>query len=149
MTSKTDTIWWRWLVVVVIGVMLFGIGMVLAPGLIRQFFSVLLYASPSHTASFGADAVAYVSLVHAVLGAVMFGWGVALLLALLGPFRQGMRVGWQIVAVSVAAWFVPDSLYSLWSGFWQNALMNLGFLILFAIPLAATYRSFHEPGSGG
>ncbi|MCX5882965.1 MAG: hypothetical protein NTU74_14525 [Deltaproteobacteria bacterium] len=39
-------IWFRWLFVVVIGVMLFGISMVLTPGLIRAFFSLLVYSSP-------------------------------------------------------------------------------------------------------
>jgi hypothetical protein len=137
--------WWRWLIAVTIGVMVFGLSMVLAPGLIRQVFSLLVYSSPNHIATFGAGAVAYVSLVHAILGAVMFGWGTALLYVVLGPFRRGSREGWQIIAVSVAAWFIPDTAFSLWSGFWQNALLNLAFAVLLAVPLAATYRVFHEP----
>lgn len=85
--------WWYWLVVMTVGVMLFGIGMVLAPDLTHQGFSLLVYASPDHISAFGKDAVRYISLVHAVLGAVMFGWGVALLFIVLGPFRRGLLEG--------------------------------------------------------
>ena len=105
---------------------------------------MLVYSDADRIAAFGPEAVAYIALVHAVLGAVMFGWGVALLLIVRGLFARGAIEGWQIVAVSVAAWFVPDTAFSLWSGFWQNALLNVVFIILFAVPLAATYRAFHD-----
>lgn len=139
-----STFWLRWLLAVTLGVMVFGLVLVLAPSLTRQGFSLLVYADTERIATFGADAVAYIALVHAVLGGVMFGWGVALLFVVRGLFARGASEGWQIVAVSVAAWFVPDTAFSLWSGFWQNALLNATFIILFAVPLAATYRVFHE-----
>ncbi len=142
-SEQPSLFWFRWLVAVTIGLMVFGLGMILAPGLARKGFGLLVYASADHIATFGAQAVAYISLVHAVLGAVMFGWGVALLFVVSGPFRRGSREGWQIVAVSVAAWFIPDTAFSLWSGFWQNAVLNLVFVVSFAVPLAATYRVFN------
>jgi hypothetical protein len=141
--SEPETFWQRWLIVVTIGVMLFGLVMVLAPNLTQQGFSLMLYPSPDRIADFGGDAIAYIQLVHAVLGAVMFGWGAALLFVVLGPLRRAPREGWQIIAVSVVAWFVPDTAFSLWSGFWQNAVLNFTFAILFAVPLAATYRRIH------
>ena len=49
-----------------------------------------------------------------------------------------------MVAVSVGAWFVPDTACSLLSGFWQNGILNICFLVLFAIPLAATRRNFRS-----
>jgi hypothetical protein len=36
---------------------------------------------------------------------------------------------------SALAWFIPDTSYSLISGFWQNAVLNLAFAMLFALPL--------------
>jgi hypothetical protein len=53
----------------------------------------------------------------------------------LGPLRQGDRSAWRIFVVSLLAWFVTDTLFSLWSGFWQNALLNGVFALLFAPPL--------------
>jgi len=130
---------------VTIGVMVFGLLLILAPGFAREGFSLLLYSDTRHIAAFGAEAEEYIVLVHAVLGAVMFGWGLAMLLIVRGLFARGAPEGWQIIAVSVAAWFIPDTTFSVWSGFWQNAVLNLAFFLLFVAPLAATYRAFHEP----
>lgn len=44
---------------------------------------------------------------------------------------------WQIIVLSVIAWFIPES------GRWQNGVLNLMIVILLAVPLAATYRVFH------
>ena len=41
------------------------------------------------------------------------------------------------------AWFIPDTAFSMYSGFWQNAALNPVFVVMFAIPLAATYKVFH------
>ena len=128
----------RWLLVVSAGVVVFGLLLVLAPSLTRQGFSLLVYASQNQIDSFGAEQVRYVSLAHAVIGGVMIGWGVALFYVTNALLASGNPVGWNIIALSVVAWFVPDTSYSLISGFWQNAVLNTGFLTLFAIPLWAT-----------
>lgn len=142
---KVPVFWFRWLLVVIVGVMLFGISMILSPELILQFFSLLVYAAADGIErQFGTAAVAYITLIHGVLGAVMLGWAVSLLLVLLGPFQRGIREGWVILSVSVTVWFVPDTLFSLWTGFWQNAVLNLVFALLFAIPLVATHGLFKK-----
>lgn len=135
--------WSSWLLAVCLGVVAFGLFLVVAPGTTREAFALLVYGDTRRIATFGAEANAYIALLHAVLGGVMVGWGIALFLAVRGPFARGQRVGWQIVAVSVIAWFVPDTAFSVWSGFWPNAALNLAFLGLFAMPLVATYRTFH------
>jgi len=68
----------------------------------------------------------------------MVGWGAALVYVTRTLLSKGMRIGWNLVALSVAAWFVPDTIYSVWSGFWQNAVLNAAFLALFVLPLWAT-----------
>lgn len=132
-------IWWLWLVVVSGGVVVGGLVMVVAPGLTRRLFSLLVFASPETIDGFGALPARYVVLAHGVLGAVMVGWGAALLLVLFGSFRRGAREAWLTVAISLAGWFVPDTALSLAIGFWQNAVLNVVVAILFAVPLAATY----------
>jgi hypothetical protein len=139
-TQSNFNFWQRWLVIVSAGVMLYGISMVLAPDLLRQFFSLLAYGSPSTISSFGAEAAHYIALAHAVMGSVMFGWGAMMMFNLFNQFRPGNQPAWLTIAIPLAAWFIPDTLFSLWSGFWQNAALNLAFAILFAIPLAATLR---------
>ena len=140
--------WLRWLLAATVGVMVFGTALVVARVPARLGFSWLVYADPGRIGEFGAAAVAYIELLHAVLGAVMLGWGVALLCVVRGPFARGERAGWWLVAMSIAAWFVPDTAYSLASGFWQNAVLNVVFMALFAAPLARTYRAFHPTTRG-
>jgi hypothetical protein len=31
---------------------------------------------------------------------------------------------WLIVSLPLVAWFIPDTAFSLWSGFRQNAVLN-------------------------
>lgn len=132
---------WRCLVLTTAGLMVFGLVLVLMPSVAEQMFSLLMYASASQVQAFGPDAVAYIRLVHAVLGCVLFGWSVLFMYLALGPTRKGSKAAWSAFAVSLLAWFVPDTAYSLLSGFWQNAVLNLGFAVLFAMPLLAL-RSF-------
>ncbi len=119
------------------GLVLFGLILVVMPGFTLQGFSLLVYGSTAHLSTFGPEAVAYISLVHAVLGAVMFGWGVLFMFLALGPIRRGSLDAWRMFAVSLVAWFIPDTAFSLLSGFWQNAVLNVGFALMFAIPLIA------------
>jgi hypothetical protein len=136
--SPLAPLWVYWLTVAVSGVSLVGLGMVLAPELTSRFFGLLLYADSHRVAAFGTAPANYIALLQGVLGAVMFGWGGALLLVVRGPFRRGNREAWNILALSVLAWFIPDTVLSLWMGFWQNALVNVGIALLVGIPLAAT-----------
>jgi hypothetical protein len=137
-SSRSTSFWVNWLLAVAAGVVAFGLLLVLAPSLARHAFSVLVYASVDRIDSFGPEPVRYISLSHAVIGGVMVGWGVALFYVTKSLFARGDRVAWNLVALSVGAWFVPDTSYSLLAGFWQNAVLNTIFLVLFAVPLWAT-----------
>ena len=141
--------WIRWLLAVSAGVVAFGLVLVLAPALARQGFSLLVYASPTRIDGFGAEAVRYVSLAHAVIGGVMIGWGVALFVVTRSLLAAGSRLGWNLVALSVGAWFVPDTAYSLLSGYWQNAALNTVFLVLFLAPLRALRTTVSAGGGPG
>lgn len=138
------TFWWRWLVAASMGVALFGLILVLFPALTLQGFSLLVYSNAELLGQNTAATVSYIKLVHAVLGAVMVGWGTALLYVLFCTFRDNLVIGWKTVTGSVLAWFIPDTAYSLISGFWQNAVLNVGFLILFAIPLLAMRKNIFK-----
>ena len=137
--------WWRWLVAVAAGLVVFGLVLVVLPTFTLAGFSLLIYANTQHLGGFDPGAVAYIQLVHAVLGAVMVGWGTLLLLVLLSTFRQNPAIGCKTIAASALAWFVPDTAYSLVSGFWQNAAFNLVFAMLFAVPLLAIKRALDRP----
>jgi hypothetical protein len=90
------------------------------------------------------QATSYISLLHAVLGAVLFGWFFTVFLIARGPFAQGVKGSWMQIALPLNAWFIPDTTYSLLSGFWQNASLNLVFYTVFMIPLLATFKHFTD-----
>ena len=135
--------WWRWLVVVTAALLVLGLAMVLLPSATQQLYNVLYFGSPQGNSAF-QPAAPYLKFVFAALGAVMVGWAVTLLIILRGPFRRRSREAWLAFSVSLLAWFVPDTTFSLWSGFWQNAVLNAVIAVLFAIPLAATYREVSD-----
>ena len=133
--------WTHWLLAVSAGVVVFGLMLVVAPSLSRQGFSLLVYANPAAIDNFGPEQARYISLTHAVIGSVMVGWGAALVYITQTLFATGNPMGRHLIAVSLAAWFLPDTGYSLLSGFWQNAVLNGVFLAPFAIPLWASRPS--------
>jgi hypothetical protein len=137
-SASIPSFWIRWLLVVSMGVILFGLVLVAVPAMTRQGFSLLVYSSSTRLDTFGAEQVRYISLAHAVIGGVMAGWGIALLLITRELLAKGSQLGWKLMAISLISWFLPDTTYSLLSGYWQNAILNVVFLTLFAIPLWAT-----------
>jgi hypothetical protein len=137
-SSRGSSLWITWLLAVEAGVVVFGLLLVVAPSLARQGFSLLVYATPERIDAFGQEPVRYISLAHAVIGGVMVGWGAALFYITRTLLARGSRVAWNLIALSVGAWFIPDTSYSLLSGYWQNAVLNMAFLALFALPLWAT-----------
>ena len=72
-----------------------------------------------------------------VLGGVMCGWGVTLYAA----FHAAHIIGdgatriWRLILASMIVWSVVDSSLSVATGFALNALMNVGFLLAFIVPI--------------
>lgn len=82
------------------------------------------------------------NLMHFFLGlagGVMVGWALSLAGIAHYAFRRGERWAWVVIASSVAGWFLVDSTVSVTTGLTANVFGNIFFLILFEIPLAATY----------
>ena len=123
------------LAAVALGFALFGAALVLLPEPVTSLFAWIVYGSADRVAAFGPDAVAYVQLVHAILGAVTVGWALTML-AVIAWFRRQPRRAWFAIALPAAAWFLLDSGYSLASGFWRNAAFNALCALALAVPLA-------------
>lgn len=135
--------WFRWLYIVILGVMLLGASMVIMPEVARDLFSLLFFSSPGEfQARYPADANEYIMFAHGVLGATMVGWGSTMFLILKGPFKRCESGGWIMLAAPLILWFVADSAFSLYTGFWQNVLLNAVLLLLFGIPLGVTRKYF-------
>jgi hypothetical protein len=134
--------WINWLVFATVFTMLFGLLMVVLPGLTLQGFGLMIFENADGFNAFEPLATAYIELAHAVMGAVLFGWGALMFMVVRKLMAKGIKESWGMVAVSVLLWYVPDTVFSLVSGFWQNALLNTGFAFLYAVPLFALRPHF-------
>ncbi len=145
--SKRRRFFWRWLVASSAIVVLFGAIFLAAPKLTYAGFEWLF--TWSHSRAVPAEARLYVEFVYGVLGAVLVGWGTTFLFVLFGPFRRdeaSARWAWWAIAVPLVAWAVPDTIWSCWTGYWPNAVLNAGFVALFAPPLVGAYGGDGGPG---
>jgi hypothetical protein len=136
--------WWYWLVIAICGVTIFSLSLVFLPDFMQLFFNKMFFSSSQAHSTFSGVAYSYIKFVYGVLGAVMFGWSVALLYIVAVPFRSGKREAWYAITASILMWFIVDSLFSISTGFWQNAIFNTTFIVFFVIPLIATYRNFQN-----
>ncbi len=74
-------------------------------------------------------------LLCAVGGGMLVGWGALLFLVVDRLSAADGALVRKMVLVSVSSWFVVDSAGSIAAGAPMNALFNVGFLALFALPL--------------
>jgi len=142
MRNGPDKFWCTWLTLVIIGVALFSLMLLVFPGLTHEFFDWIAFLGNRPNALNVPEVVDYLSFVYGVIGAVMLGWSLVFLYIVRKPFQAGELWSWYALAVPVTIWFIADSLHSVVSGFWPNAIFNTGFFILFGIPLLATYKKF-------
>lgn len=130
----------RMLLAILGGMIVFGLSLVLfdnrhVPGLHVAINQVLWQRD-----DMPAEVVTYHRFVHAVLGATIASWALALALVVQHAMARRERWAWWAVAASTAIWFVPDTSASLWWGVWPNAIFNVACLATFAVPLAMTWR---------
>lgn len=142
MTRENSRFWWWWLLIVTDGVILFSLALIVLPEAMLRFFNVLFFSTNEGSSLFGVFEADYLIFIYSVLGAVMIGWATTMFFVLMGSFKRGEKEGWYALAVSLTVWFVVDCTVSVLNGFTPNAFFNLIFYVLYAIPLAATYKQF-------
>lgn len=138
--------WRRWLMGVTGGVIVYGLSLILLPGVARGLFNGLFFSSPEMAHLFIEETNIYTVFAHSILGAVLVGWMLTFMCILLWSFRPGNRDAWNTLVVSVVGWYIIDTGYSLYAGVMAHAVFNTAFLVLFAVPLAATYRYVRTDG---
>lgn len=72
-----------------------------------------------------------------VLGAVLTGWGIAII-GMLRADLSAPKVIWGWLTASMVIWFVLDSILSAASGFALNIVPNALFLVTYLVPVFAS-----------
>lgn len=107
-------------------------------------FDLVAWPLDGKPSTFSAETFA----VNAVVGGVMAGWGVLMYGLSAGPIARGDRDVRRMMIAGLAVWFVVDSFGSFAAGMIGNVVLNIGFALLFLIPLVAL-RSVRSDDAGG
>ena len=133
--------WRKWLVAVYAVFFVFGLCLVVFPAATTQLFGLILFGDSQRIAGWDGAVVSYIQLIHAVLGAVIVAWAMIMLLIAIGWKSGRDTVNTHLLFISLMTWFVPDASYSLISGYWQNAVFNLAFVVPVNVGLLGLTKS--------
>ncbi len=79
-------------------------------------------------------------LLWAIVGGLMTGWGLMLWQVATRLYPAEPALARQLILTGIVAWFVIDSTGSVLAGAPMNAVFNIGFLLLFAVPIFRSRR---------
>lgn len=139
MSSQTTTTWLKAASALIMGfgIITFSATVPATAGLVRFLIDMIFWPID------GAQTLAApeTRLLCAIAGGLMMGWGTMLWLTATRLYRQAPELAGTMIMASLAAWFIVDSLGSILAGAPLNALLNMGFLPIFLIPLMRARRS--------
>lgn len=100
-------------------------------GLSRLFLDLVIWPFDGQQ-SLGATET---RLMIAISGGLLAGWGVMFWLVTTQVYATNPALGGRIILPGIVTWFVIDSLGSILAGASVNALLNITFLVIFALPV--------------
>lgn len=74
-------------------------------------------------------------LLSAISGGVLVGWGLMMWLLATTLYAKEPAPCRKIILTSIITWFVVDTSMSIAAGAMFNAFFNIGFLLVFALPV--------------
>ena len=82
-----------------------------------------------------SNGAAAARLLSAISGGVLVGWGLMIWLLATRLYAREPEICREIILTSIVSWFVIDSAMSVAAGAALNAFFNIGFLLVFALPV--------------
>jgi len=136
-------LWRIWLFLTCLALTAFGLALALnIQGGVFDFFMGRIDPLFWGAAGPPVGAVEFQRWIYGAWGATVAGWG--LMMALLAWVPFGRREAWarNTLAVSVALWFVVDTIHSIAHGVWINVALDIVILVLLGLPVVMTWRRF-------
>jgi hypothetical protein len=135
--------WQRWLFVVSLIIVLFGLVMALLNGTpVFDLFNGQIDPVFWNKEPLGEAAENFQAWIYGVLGATVAGWGIIIAFVVHYPFKRKEKWAWNSLAAAVLFWYVLDTAISLYYGVGFNAVFNTILLILILLPLVFTRKQF-------
>jgi hypothetical protein len=144
--GKMDTFnfWRKWLFGATIIMVVFGVALALLNGTF-----IFSWMNDGINPPFWSDSSSitpairnYQQFTTGLLGTLMTCWGLTVMFIAQYSFRRQESWAWTGLVFSVGLWFLMDTSISLYYRVYFNALSNLGFLVLLALPLFFTRKHF-------
>jgi len=146
---RNFTFWCRWLWIASLVLIAFGIAMALLNRTIA-FSSMNQLIDPVFwPAGIPEGVPAFQGWVYGAWGATVLGWGVTAAAMVRFAFPRREAWAWWALTAGIGAWYIIDTAISALSGVWVNVILNTVLAIMFAIPLAATWRVSVAPAPTG
>jgi len=136
--------WQRWLFVVSLILIIFGLLMALFNRTVVFTWLFDRQINPVFwgTADAPGGAAAFQGWIYGVLGATIAGWGCFVAFVAHHPFKKKERWSWNCLITGLLVWFLIDTSISLYFGVYFNAAFNTILLVLVILPLAFTRKYF-------
>lgn len=142
---RSFRLWTIWLETVFLALAVFGICLaILGPETLLGDFFRLYTRAMWDEPEIPAEAVPLSRWVFGVLGATIASWAVAMAFVVAKAFRKRELWGWWCIVLSIAVWFLLDTILSFAAGVWPNAIFNAGVLLLVAPPIIFTKKHFGQ-----
>lgn len=144
--NRVPKLWIGWLTVAFGLTALTAVSYVFLPGAMLASTMQSLMGSADALES-GGELQRFVHWLSGVSSAVSLAWMGTALFIVWGPYRRGERWAWWALAAPIFIWFIVDSGRSIATGLSLNALLNVGWLLMYTVPLVATFRRFSPADS--
>ena len=85
-----------------------------------------------------------VHLLSAICGGILTGWGLLLWQLATRLYPRDPELARSLILSSIVTWFMVDGIASAMAGAPLNAALNIGFLLLFIVPLWRPAEAAHS-----
>jgi hypothetical protein len=111
------------------------------PQVMEVFFTEITHMNLSELTS---AEIRFHNLLSGVIGGIMFGWG--LMLAFLGYrlVKRPVAWIWTVIAISLIAWYLSDTLASIMAGSSFNVALNTTLFLLAMPPVLVNRKSVRD-----
>lgn len=132
----------KWLIVVSIAIVLFGISVAfLKNNLLSPLVNDLFNPAFWNNDVIDDGTIRFKNLTWSLLGSMMAMWGIMLFGIVRNALNKKEMWAWNSIFFSTCAWFIIDEGFSLYYQVWINAAMNIPFFVMVIAPLVMIRKS--------
>jgi len=134
--------WQKWLIVVSVLCIIFGIILFL-PALMDLEFSYINEAF-WESGVVPHEAKPFYNFIFGMYSAIEISWALFIFFMVYYPLKRKEKWAWNSILICISVWFVIDTIFSTNFGLYTNSINNFILYLLFLIPLIFTRKYFKE-----